>query len=132
MVRCCMCMRWHHGDCLPREEEVVGIWNCPKCRLIPQLFAEMKKSYLNMQVEMQTMSARHLSLETEIKEIKEQCTKLRDENKVLLAKLENTGNGAASSTCLCPFSLVSLATNLFPMLKEKLAADLSLMRLLPP
>lgn len=48
-----------------------------------------------MLTEMQAMSAKQLSLENEIKEIKDQCTKLRDENKVLHAKLENT------SCCSC-------------------------------
>ena len=108
LVRCCLCMKWHHGDCLPRDEEIAGIWNCPKCRLLPQLLADMTISHSELQKEMQAMSDKmqamsnkQSEMEDGMNEIKDQCAKLREENINLLAKLENalSHNVAASSAC---------------------------------
>ncbi|ELT89710.1 hypothetical protein CAPTEDRAFT_193703 [Capitella teleta] len=88
MIRCCICMVWHHGDCLPRDEETGGIWNCPNCRLLPRLFADMKNSHSKMQEELRSMAAKQCQLMDEIRDVKKHCLKLQDENRSLLAKLE--------------------------------------------
>ena len=36
MIQCCTCMVWHHSECTSVSSETTGIWNCDKCRSIPQ------------------------------------------------------------------------------------------------
>lgn len=106
LVRCCLCMKWHHGDCLPRDEEIAGIWKCSKCILLPQLLADMTVAHSKLQTEMQTisndmqtMSAKQCEMECKMNEIINECATLREENKNLLAKLEHalSNSDAASS-----------------------------------
>ena len=36
MIQCCICMLWYHCQCTTVSSEHTGIWNCKKCRCIPQ------------------------------------------------------------------------------------------------
>ena len=44
MLRCCICMRWHHTKCIGEEATYVGNWNCENCRLIPHHLALILRS----------------------------------------------------------------------------------------
>jgi len=35
MLRCCLCMRWYHLECVG-EQRNAGVWNCFSCRQLPK------------------------------------------------------------------------------------------------
>ena len=42
MLRCCLCMKWHHFKCIGENPKLTGIWTCSTCRDIPNDIKEIK------------------------------------------------------------------------------------------
>ena len=46
-VRCCLCTKWYHADCLNLpENELAGVWSCMRCRFIADEVAEIRQTNL--------------------------------------------------------------------------------------
>ena len=55
MIRCCLCMRWHHTECVCIDNsDEVGFWPCPDCRNIA---ADMKLMREAVTTTMETTNA---------------------------------------------------------------------------
>ena len=55
MIRCCLCMRWHHTECVGIDNsDEVGFWPCPDCRNIA---ADMKLMREAVTTTMETTNA---------------------------------------------------------------------------
>ena len=91
MIQCCTCMVWHHSECTSVSSETTGIWNCDKCRSIPQAIDHLTNqlnemhSLLSSMVEKQNdlyeqfcqMNIKNSKLEGEVKLLKSENLKLR-------------------------------------------------------
>ena len=45
MVRCCMCAKWFHEECVNlTQDEADGVWPCMTCRLIPSKVEHLQTS----------------------------------------------------------------------------------------
>ena len=43
MVQCSTCMGWIHAICSDVGEEARAIWNCSKCRTLPETVEDLKQ-----------------------------------------------------------------------------------------
>ena len=39
-LRCCLCMKWHHFQCVGEDEKLGGAWTCFKCRNLSDMLTE--------------------------------------------------------------------------------------------
>ena len=87
MIRCCLCAKWYHEDCLSLTEDDHGVWPCPVCRQINTRVENLSgnvSSILDMVSEIRRILLSHQTkYEGEISKLKEDNGKLLQENKDL-------------------------------------------------
>ena len=42
MIRCSLCMAWHHNVCVGEDRRYVGVWTCLSCRQLPALVLSLQ------------------------------------------------------------------------------------------
>ena len=87
MIRCCLCAKWYHEDCLSLTEDKHGVWPCPVCRQINVHIENLSgnvSSILDMVSEIRRILHSHQTkYESEFSKLKEDNGKLLQKNKDL-------------------------------------------------
>jgi len=92
MTRCCLCFRWFHDTCvgIGKDEDDVGFWPCPNCRVIGQRLSQMEDAQMKLQ-ELNGELLRLLSQQVQqCTSLQEQLCKLQVENERLKMRPQAT------------------------------------------
>ena len=87
MIRCCMCFRWHHEQCVADgsiRQDTPG-WLCPPCRSLPDTVRVMSETIRSLQKSMDAMLATNNTL---VKSVKDLTVK----NEQLLAQISSSND----------------------------------------
>ena len=109
MVRCCLCSKWYHLECVSLPPEEMGVWPCPECR---NLVRDVKqtKSVLNKLMEHMNTVMATLNNQTEVlnldkSQLQNKLSQIENENEILRvrnAALEHQlQNNAPATNAAC-------------------------------
>ena len=82
MIRCTLCMTWHHNTCVGEASEYVGAWTCDTCRTLPLQVKSLSDKMNDLATSLSNRAETEKSLQQEIR-------KLMSENSNLKQKLTN-------------------------------------------
>ena len=87
MTRCCLCMNLFHTECLADSNTASQsiIWNCNKCRQLPQLVLDLSTQLTAIQLTIANMGQVTAGLEEQFAAKSEECLRLSEENVTLKA-----------------------------------------------
>ena len=117
MLRCCLCMVWHHIECTSEDGTTVGVWLCRHCRSLPNLVRSVIDQVAKLTNELTTLltSNRELvstntKLVTSLRCRTKQCAKLKGE----LDKCRGTTNESNILIQGLPHAVLPSTTNSIP------------------
>ena len=98
MLRCCLCTKWYHNECVGLKADDTGVWACAYCRTLARDVTSMKETQDKMQATVSKMSehishliktidtmSRNSQIIYEAKS--KECTRLQKENTELREQL---------------------------------------------
>ena len=110
MTRCCLCMNLFHTECLADSNTASQsiVWNCNKCRQLPQLVLELSTQLTAIQLTIANMGRVTTGLEEQFAAKSEECVRLSEENatlKALITEKLSKPTQAEQPECIdeCPF-----------------------------
>ena len=83
MVQCSTCMGWIHAVCSDAGEEARAIWNCSKCRTLPETVEDLKQQIIEVHSLLSDMIQKQGELYTNLGDILTKNHKLQMEVKEL-------------------------------------------------
>ena len=81
MIRCTLCMTWHHILCTGEDSDYVGAWTCDICRTLPFQVKSLSEKINDLTTSLSNLPKTDRSL-------KEEISKLMSENNNLRQKLQ--------------------------------------------
>ena len=89
MLRCCVCMVWHHFDCMGENpKSKITMWSCLTCRMIPTMLQKLLKDVESLKsVALNTKSDAEIArLLSEQQTLSQEKTKLKEQIDILTAE----------------------------------------------
>ena len=118
MIRCSLCMAWHHLVCVGEDDGYMGVWTCMQCRNLPLTIATLQTQMQQLVDSIAQVKSTNDHSQDEIKHLKSENGKLRVQNEQLshqnsdLKKLIETmsDSNIATSPCSDVTANISYAT----------------------
>ena len=88
MIQCCLCATWFHYECVGlKKNDIVGVWPCPSCRLMPQQIRILQKDMATLQSDNGALLQEIRRITALLEKINSEATEhlLRDQNRKLEA-----------------------------------------------
>lgn len=85
MVRCSMCMEWHHNDCVDAKE-IGSPWNCSGCRSLPTTVNQLQSDMQDIKHMLREALDLVLSQSEEINKLNNAVLELKTQNAELVAE----------------------------------------------
>ena len=82
MIRCSLCMAWHHNVCVGEDRLYVGVWTCVSCRRLPTLV-------LSLQTQVNDLASLLSVYQENDSAQREVINRLKSENNKLSQKVSN-------------------------------------------
>ena len=82
LIRCSLCMAWHHNVCVGEDRLYVGVWTCVSCRRLPTLVLSLQ-TQVNDLASLLSVHQENDSAQREV------ITRLKSENNKLSQKVSN-------------------------------------------
>ena len=134
MIRCSLCMAWHHLVCVGEDDGYMGVWTCMQCRNLPVTIATLQTQMQQLVDSIAQVKSTNDHSQDEIRHLKSENGKLRVQNEQLshqnsdLKKLIETmsDSNIATSPCSDVTANISYATvstsNRFTVLSDEARA----------